>query len=150
MQFLSLFYHPLQHIPTQFAVQIPSTQSNLEAGNELINVMTQIEGDIFLFSHGYLPALAGKTTHAHRVAVEDVLRGNEEQAKANLINEIRRAIRQKRFGAIILDSDWLLEIVDLEQYYEGPIFNPDIGVSPYTGKSTRPRFIYTPKSSDTD
>ncbi len=86
-----------------FNAQIP-TQKDREAGMAFIDIMKQIEGEIFVPTHPYIPMLAGKKSHAHSLLVGDMLADIDGEAREHLIKEIRQAIRKKRFSAIILDS----------------------------------------------
>lgn len=140
IQFISLAYNPFAQIPTQ---------KDLEAGVGFINMMKQLEGDIFVPSHAYLPTLAGKRSHAQHMAVFDIIRGNDDSVKANLTSEIRDAIREKRFNAIIIDSDVYTFQKDIDDYYtkQGPIFEEEGVFWPVTGYRVRPELIYVPKTS---
>ena len=89
--------------------------------------------------------MAGKSSCAHKVALLDIWRGQNEQTKTKLINEIRQAIREKSYSAIILDEDWFKR--DIEKYYKrkGPVFNNKTAFWPVTGLRKRPEFIYVPR-----
>lgn len=152
IQFACLKYNPYRQIPTQ---------KDLQAGKELINMISSIQGDVIVPCHGYLPPLAGKKSYAQNIAIVEVLKGqNTNYAKTNLTNEIRDAIREKEFSAIILDayliqedmiipvsSYWFQE--DIDKYYtkRKRIFDSKNVFWPVTGTKIRPQFIYTPKPS---
>jgi 4-amino-4-deoxy-L-arabinose transferase-like glycosyltransferase len=136
IQFACLLYSPSRQIPTQ---------KDLEAGKKLINMMTQIEGEIFIPCHGYLPVLAGKKSYAQWVAVEDVLGGGSESS-FKLNNEIREAISKKKFSVIILDHlNWFSKEVEKNYIRQGTIFNNDKAFWSITGMRTRPNFLYVLK-----
>jgi 4-amino-4-deoxy-L-arabinose transferase-like glycosyltransferase len=140
IQFSILFYNPLSLIPTQ---------ADLEAGRKLIDKMAQVEGDVFVPYHGYLPVLAGKGSYAQGMALGDVIRGSGGQARDRLIDEIRQAIQEQRFGAIILDNSFFTWFInDIEKYYvkQGPVFDNGTVFWPVVGLRTRPEFIYIPKT----
>jgi hypothetical protein len=140
IQFVGLAYKPLAQIPTK---------EDLKAGKEFINTMAQLNGDILVPCHGYLPVLAGKKSHAHAMAIVDVL-GSYSPAKAKLIDEIKQEIRKRRFSAIILDAPWFPEVS--EKYYsrQGAVFDSPTIFWPVTGLRTRPEWIYVPKRDDTN
>lgn len=149
MQFAGLAYNPLGQIPTQ---------KDLEAGRKFVKTMAQMNGEIFVPFNGYLPTLAGKSSHAHAMAVSDILRGNGGEVRARLTHEIRQAIREKRFAAVILNEPlfvWFLKDIfpqlkkDIEENYvrQGLLFDSDSVFWPVTGARTRPEFIYVPRSN---
>lgn len=144
IQFAALLYNPVRRIPTG---------RDLEAGRRFVGTMSQIEGDVFVPNHAYLPTLAGKSSHAHGQAIADILWNDEGEIGASLDNELERAIRDQRFSAIILDnSTWfpIPEQTDVEDYYylQGPVFDSDTVFWPVTGVPTRPEYIYVPKNSE--
>lgn len=138
LQFSFLVYNPLRQVPTE---------KDAEAGRRFIRTMSQMEGEVFVPYHGYLPVLAGKNTHAHAMAMIDVLRGDEEQARVRLALELRQALMERRFGAIILDSgqfmkDWFQK-KDFEGYCmtEQPFFEDESVFWTISGMKTRPQTI---------
>lgn len=138
----SLMYNPLRQVPTK---------KDLEAGKSFINKMMQIEGEIFMNFHGYLPVLAGKKSYANQMGMRDVLASDKKsQVRIELLNEIRHAMREKKFAAIIIDSFEPWYPPDMEKYYikKEKIFSDDTVFYPVVAMKTRPEFIYVPKSDD--
>ncbi|MFH1314562.1 MAG: hypothetical protein ABIJ00_15250 [Candidatus Eisenbacteria bacterium] len=78
------------------------------------------------------------------MAIHDVLRGSEE-ARADLIADIRQSVSQGRFDVIILDTSWRRE--DIEGHYNchAPIFLDEDAFWPVTGKRTRPTYLCVPR-----
>lgn len=150
VQFSVLLYNPLRQIPTR---------KDLKAGTELVNTIRQIEGDVFVPCHGYLPALAGKNRHADESAIAELVGifggGRKEEGK-KIMNELIQAVREKRFGAIILnvpEDPWLRWLrTGVEKYYirKQPTFKNKTVFWPVTGRKVRPQVIYVPKTNDTD
>lgn len=140
MQFVVLFYHPFKQIPTQ---------QDVEAGRKLVSELRQIPGDILFPRHGYMLALADKQSFAQEMAIHDILTGDQGDTKVKLAREIRQAIAEKKFGAIVLDGGWWFSD-DIEQYYEKQrrVFDNDAVFWPVTGYKTRPEYIYIPKRVD--
>jgi len=137
----SLIYNPLSQIPTQ---------KDLEAGREFIDKVAQIKGEVFVPYHGYLPLLAGKKSYAHQMGMRDVLKTRSKQhaiIKNKLIDEIKEAMRGKRFSAIIIDSVEPWYPPDMEKYYvrQEKIFEDETVFLPVTGMQTRPEYIYIPQ-----
>jgi len=147
-QFVLLFYNPLRQKPTR---------KDFEAGKKFIHTVEQFKGDIFVPYHGYLPMLAGKKSYAQGMAVNDILRSGESQIRTKLITEIKEAIREQRFSAIILDSDdWYLKNLWFKEYMEtyyrkkGPVFTDKTVFWPVAGYLTRPEYIYIPNNDAVD
>lgn len=137
----SLIYNPFNQTPTQ---------KDLEAGRKFINKIAQIKGEVFIPYHGYLPVLAGKKSYAHQMGMRDVLTTRSERhlyIKDKLIAEIKQAMREKKFSAIIIDSFEPWYPPDMEKYYikKEKIFDGETEFLPITGMKTRPEFIYVPK-----
>jgi len=89
--------------------------------------------------------LAGKRSYAHAMAVWDVARGSDSDAAGSLLSEITAAVRERRFAAVIVDSDVFAQ-PDLDVYYyrhpiayEGDVFYP------VTGMRTRPQYFCLPR-----
>ena len=135
-QFLILGYDPRQQIPTA---------ADRRAGEEFVAAMRATEGDVYMPCHGYLPDLAGKRSYDHAMAIWDVARGRDEKTKQRLLTEITDAIRQRRFAAVIVDSD-VFAYPDLEMnYLRAPIAFEDNAFWPVTGMRTRPKYFCLPR-----
>ncbi|MGA1875198.1 MAG: glycosyltransferase family 39 protein [bacterium] len=140
VQFVCLAYNPYVQVPTR---------KDLDAGMKFVSYVSEIKGDVFIPSHPYLTALANKSSHAHVMAMIDVIRGDKGKTKAELAGELRDVLREKRFSSILLDSrgDWFQE--DIDCYYRAtqrPLFNiePEL-FRPVTGWNGRPTLIYIPR-----
>jgi hypothetical protein len=149
VQFAGLVFNPLKHLPTA---------ADQAAGDELVALLRSFEGDVFLPYHSHLPALAGKRTFAHLNALSDHLLVGSEPDRTRLEEELRQAIEQQRFSAIILDTgfgegDLGLDVSAsaylalIEEHYElrGPVFDdPDVFFT-LTCEVSRPETIYVPR-----
>jgi len=137
IQFALLRYNPLRQIPTQ---------QDLESGENLLHLISQMKGQVFIPRHGFLGRLAGKGSYAHALAITDVLRSDSEVKNA-LEREIEGAIRDHKFDTIIMDSD--LPFFNLTKYYKpvGYVFEQPEVFYPVTGFLTRPEIIYVAKST---
>jgi hypothetical protein len=98
-----------------------------------------------MLDHGYFPTLAGKHTHAHEMAIRDVLTIDDKWAAA-LRTEFREALATERYDLIVQDTpDWFP--VPLTRYYRL------IGLAPgaedvlwmRTGNEIRPEYLYGPR-----
>jgi hypothetical protein len=143
IQFGTLIYNPVEQVPTQ---------KDLDAGHEFMSVLRQIEGDVLVVRHSFLPQLADKNSYAHWAAVSDILRGDKGTPQARMMfDDLQEAIEEKRFNAIILDSeDFPADSIIFNKYYEKQesIFSDDSVFWPVTGFQTRPKFIFVPRSTN--
>ncbi len=137
IQFVLLMYHPFLYVPTQ---------KDKAAGAEFIKMMSEMDRDPFVPCHGYLPTLAGKDSYAHAMAIYDLTRGDDGTVKQTLLNDIRNAIRDDRFSAIIADSflpnrRWFMRVLDGFCVTERPVFDDQEVFWTVTGKKARPETI---------
>jgi 4-amino-4-deoxy-L-arabinose transferase-like glycosyltransferase len=132
-QFVLMSYDPTEQIPTN---------SDREAGETVVKRLVKVEGRVLVPRHGYLGELAGKTGTAHEMAMNDVLRGDEDGGGDKLRKEIAGVIRARSLGAIVVDYDWLRG--DIEQFYKkrSELFDEADVFWPITGNRTRPEIIY--------
>jgi hypothetical protein len=138
IQLAMILYNPFAQIPTK---------ADLDAGNSLVKMLSQVKGTVFLPDQSYLPALAGKSTFANNSAIWDVLRGDQQtHGKALLSAEISNTIRRQSFDEIIIDADvdlgWCCAGID--QYYTrvGQVFQDPTVFYTVTGDKKRPTYIY--------
>ena len=138
VQLIILFYNPFAQIPAK---------ADLEAGNRLVKMLSEVKGAVFVPDHSYLPALAGKDTYANNSAIWDVLRGDAQTKGKQLLSaDIQNAIRQQKFAEIVVDGDldlyWCCNGID--QYYTrvGEVFQDPAVFYTVTGDKKRPTYIY--------
>ena len=136
-QLLILFYNPITQIPKK---------TDIEAGNLLLEKLSEVNGEVYLPYHGYLSSLAGKTTYAQIMAIIDLKRTNTI-GNSLITQEINEAINNKKFEMIVLDEPFFGEFqTELEEnyYYYGSIFQESDLFFPVTGARLRPNYIYYP------
>jgi len=91
-------YNPSNHVPAA---------EDKAAGRQLIERLAAIPGDVYLPYHGYYASMAGKRTWAHFQAIRDVWSSAEHpEITREMTGTISRAIRGRRFAAIVLDGDF--------------------------------------------
>ena len=137
MQFVLLLYNPLAQIPTK---------EDREAGGAFINTMAQLPGDILIPYHGYLPSLCGKKCSAHEAAMNDILKADDGPIKARLMDEISRALRERRFECIVLNAPWFPELTERHYVRWRPVFDKKDVFWPATGFQTRPELIFVART----
>lgn len=141
-QFMMLLYDPFSHIPTP---------EDLKAGNQFIATLKNIEGKVFFPGHGYYSVLAGKKVQAHFAAIWDVWTGRNDGVKQKFIEEIRHAIIEKQFQALVLNDyeGWLSDDISqlIHTYYRKKLkFFEDPSVfRPLINAKTRPEYLFIPK-----
>ena len=135
VQFGSLAYNPAALLPSE---------SDRRAGEGFVAMLGRVRGEVFVPYHGFLPALAGKRTYAHTMAISDVLRGRNEEVELTLRQDIEERILGKRYELIVLDTDWGSMQDEIETNYrlKDRAFGRDDVFWPVTGKRTRPELVY--------
>lgn len=138
-QLVILFYNPFAQIPTT---------ADVNNGYNLVELISKVDGDVFIPDHGHLSILAGKQPYAHHSAIWDVLRGNQQTPEKELLaDDLNAAIRQQVFDMIILDTEWNYCCAEIDQYYTktGDVAYTDNAFLTVTGWKKRPTFIYIAK-----
>ncbi len=138
IQLVILFYNPFAQIPTR---------ADLQAGNTLVKMLSEVKGAVFVPDASYLPALAGKSTFANNAAIWNILLEHQEtKGKALLTADISNAISQQSFDEIIVDGDIDLDwcCAGIDQYYTrvGEVFQDPTVFYTVTGDKKRPTYIY--------
>ncbi len=131
-----LSYDPRTHLPSA---------ADRAAGDRLVARLSAIEGDIFVPHHGYLGRLAGKPEFAHTLAMDNLFLDDDGPARRDLEAGMRLALAEKRFAAVLLESDGRYG-VDLNSYdaREALFESPDV-FWPVTGGKLRPEALCLPK-----
>lgn len=143
LQMLALLYNPRLVVPT------PRQKAK---GEEVVARLEAIDGEVLIPFHPYLAVYAGKPPHMHMAAVYDVLRSDGLGWGQWLRGELRRALQEHRYAAVVLDQHTFLLMDEateevLRRYYDGPypfVRNPDL-FRPLTGLRLRPEVVYYPK-----
>ncbi len=143
IQFGTLRYNPVAQIPTQ---------ADVAAGQHMLQVISSLPGEVYMPSHGYLPALAGKRSYGSGMAMFDMQR--DTPVRARLIDETRTAIRERKFASMVLDAPaswfsdmWFPEVYENYQNQSVLFDDPEV-LWPVTGMRTRPQFVVVPKTVD--
>lgn len=136
-QFLMLVYNPARHVPSN---------EDVRAGNGLVDRIANIDGDVFVPCHAWLPAQARKRTWVHAVGIYDQL--HHEHTRPLIRDSLLKALDEKRFGAVVLDyawgkERWLQDAIEANYPSAMPLFAPeDPWFRPVTGVPTRPQTLY--------
>jgi hypothetical protein len=125
-----------------------SDWSDLRAGQDLVRLISSVQGEVYLPDHGYISTLAGKQTYAHHSTIWDVVRADQQNPASKMLEqELERAISQQFFSMIILDSEWNYCCQQIDGYYTraGEVFQDEAVFYPVTGWERRPSIIFLPK-----
>ena len=127
------------------------TAADRRAGDQLVAWLRGFGRPVAVFSDPGLPLLAGLPSVAHRAAVSDIFEGRSRAAQAHLSRSIARAVTERRFAAIVIESPYDLQGFppDLPRYYRrcpqtllanvpGKVFRP------LAGPPVRPITLWLP------
>lgn len=129
---------------------IPTT-ADRTAGERILALLRQADGDVLVPWHGYLPRMAGKRGGAHVMALVDL--ETERSGEPELWQELHRAFldsaRTRNAELLLLDADLgmpeyrLGELVYPGYAFEGGLFAPgDDSFQPVVGLQTRPTSVW--------
>ncbi len=137
--FLSLVYNPLGE------KMLFASAHQRQAGDEFIEKLRAIPGDVWIPFHGYIGALAGKPMHVHYMAMNDALVPHDSTSKRFQL-QIDSVLSAKQFSAIILDEESVYRWDSIPHYVQSSnIFKtPNVFLSRIGDASTRPDHIFLP------
>jgi hypothetical protein len=117
------------------------------AGDAIVRRLASVSGEVFIPHHGYLARLAGKREVAHTLAMDNVFLDDRGEARQKLEDEVRGALRDRRFGAAVVESDRRYASWILEGYAPGEklVAAPD-AFWPVSGGRLRPEWLALPKT----
>jgi hypothetical protein len=130
-------YDPRKHLPTA---------ADRAAGERLVARLASIPGEIFVPHHGYLTRLAGKRDYAHTLAMDNVFLDDDGPARRDLEAGLLQALAEKKFAAVLGESDGRYGEAIVASYAVGErLFeDPDV-FFPVTGGRLRPEVLCLPK-----
>jgi 4-amino-4-deoxy-L-arabinose transferase-like glycosyltransferase len=137
--FTLTLYKPWQQLPPR---------ADRAAGDQIVESLRGVEGDVWVPSHPYLAERSGKPGHAHELALTDVLRATETPQHARLMDSLRAALRERRWRVVVLDHvGWLRDEVQPFYDHQAQMFAEDEADRfwPMTGYRTRPDFVWIAK-----
>lgn len=135
-QFFSLNYNPMKAIPDE---------QDEKAGNELITMIKETEGSVYIPEHNYLALLAGKKTYANGIALIALSRTGFGETVENIHMQLAEKIGKGEITAVI--TSHLLNggpFVN-KLTYKGAFFSDSPYFFTITGLPTRPNFVYLRK-----
>lgn len=133
LQFSLLIFDPGDHLPGS---------ADSLAGDELVAKLEKAEAEIWMPHHGWLVAAAGGDPSAHSMAMQDVLRGGNQEIADTLDKEIRAAISTGYWDLIILDGESPFEEMSGKYGLVEPAVPDSSAFWTVTGLRTRPELVY--------
>ena len=129
--------------------QLPKKRDTV-AGMQMVKRIKGMKGRLFIPSHDYLLPRAGKRGHAHMMPIWETWASDASPGRAKLIKELKSALKQQRFSAVILDehnfiAKKLHDEVKVHYQRKGELLRGSGAFIPVTGLRSRPRGIYLPK-----
>ncbi len=127
--------------------QLP-TAADRQAGERLTAHLAGLGPSVLVPSHPYLAARASGHAHAHAMAIADLLRLAPGPVADALEHDMRQALCEHRFSAVVTNGPWRYQAEVLRDYGP-PLPLPELGDAfwPVTGARTRPSAVYMPRSS---
>jgi 4-amino-4-deoxy-L-arabinose transferase-like glycosyltransferase len=135
-QIIGLAYNPL--------AQIPTNRDN-EAGHKFIRMMRDVEGDIYIPSHGRYAAMAGKPAHVHDMGIEQIFTDRDTMERHTVEQKLVNAFATRKFSVIVFDGPALpfLDKVLKENYsFSQKVFESDSVFFLIAGAKIRPTDVY--------
>jgi hypothetical protein len=142
VQLAMLVYDPRAQLPTA---------ADRQAGERLTARLAGLGPSVVVPSHPYLAARASGHAHAHAMATADVLHLAPAPVRDALERDMRQALCQHRFSAVVTDGTWRYQS-QLLRDYGPPLPLPELGDAFWTvtGARTRPSTLYMPRASGAD
>jgi hypothetical protein len=137
LQFASLAYDPLRHLPSA---------ADRRAGQRLVSTLAGLKGDVLLPYHPYLLARAGKKVHAHHLPLSAIVLFGDDEYRSRLVSEVKRALQAREYEAIVLDDGFLFAD-DVARHYrlERRLWETEGAFLPVTGNPMKPEALYVPR-----
>jgi hypothetical protein len=113
-----------------------------QGAREIVQKIAAIPGDVYIPYHGFIARQAGKQTHAHVLAMMDVLRRKDSTAE-RLARDLDSAYAH-RFSAVLLEESKTLDAVPPVGYrYGGKLIEtPNVGLTRVASDATRPNSLW--------
>ena len=139
-QFVALYFNPLSE------TMLIASSHQRHGGDEFMQELAAMPGDVFIPYHGFIARQAGKQTHAQILAALDVLRMHDTTAH-RLQADFDSAFAQHKFSAIIMEESKQFQLDSIAHYtYAGRMLSePNVMLTRVAGDATRPEFIFVPK-----
>lgn len=133
-QFVMLKYNPAEYIPSQ---------SDRAAGNRLMQEIGSFKGEVIIPSHAYYGPKTGKNPYYQEVALL-ALEAGDPQLADKIKSELKDAIRDRKFDAMIVDALYKGNFIDSTYFLKDSLYISPAVFYPSTGSPKRPQYIYVP------
>lgn len=123
--------------------------AHAEAWSALRREVQSFRGDVYVSAHGFVGPRVGKPAHAHQMALSDELRGSGTGPIAEgLRREIRKALTERRFAALVIDNPWLPKPALDPSYEKARDIAHQASLGPVIGwQVAQPHTIWVPREA---
>ncbi len=137
VQFALLIYNPAKQIPTK---------ADREAGQRILDLIEQTEGDVFIPYDNYLPAYVGKKTFVTLASIKALFADRGTAHVDAFEQEFKEKFRNREFALVVMGSQRHFNR-EISRYYRPLHFSvgPPNVYRTVTGMHTRPKYFYVPK-----
>lgn len=138
VQFVMLLSPPEAQIPTQ---------SDKQAGQELVERIEACPGNVYVPFHTYLAQLAGKDGYAGVVQMGELrgsFGGRPDPLWDEVLSQIQEELDAQAFSAIVQDNQVFRDAMSSSYIEAGTVFHDEFVFWPMTGRKIRPETIYKP------
>lgn len=113
------------------------------AGETLLEGLRSLKGRVYVSSHTYLLARAGRPTHAHVMPLMDLVRDGRGPRERALLGALRDSLAVHAWDHVLLDNrDWMSDEFERAGYRLAARIFPEPDVFwPVTGMRTRPEYL---------
>ncbi len=141
-EFASLAYNPFGQIA------LFGSAKQRAGGDQFVETIRALPGDTWIPFHGYLNRMAGKPTHIHFMAMNDVLLVQDTNT-IRFRREIDRAYASHHFATIVLDENKVYPLGEIPDYSfsKNILATPNVLLSRIGDAPTRPQFLFIPSTS---
>ena len=117
------------------------------AGERLVAILREADGEVLVPFHGYLPRMAGKRGSAHAMALLDVQRSGAPELAARLVAEFHESARARDAAVVVLEDN--LGPVELVhpgyRFVERIVASDEPTFYPKVGLASRPVVVFRRK-----
>lgn len=146
MFFMFLIIIQLNRLDYSIIKQIPTKQDH-QAGENIIEEINNIQGEVYFSSASYLNLYVQKQTYTHWISIMEFsgeFGGSISDTGTSIHNALKELIKQKKFEMVILDTQASNYELDLNDYYKLEFELERDCFYPKTGSKTRPTYFYIP------
>lgn len=136
IQLFTLIYDPHGKVPNK---------NDLATGNEFIDIVRHIDGEVFISEMPYVATYAGKKSNAHLYILNE-LSGTKSEWGNKLLDNYEYAIKNQKYAAVFTSNSLGIKFLDDYYFLAKVLFdNNDYFKHKTGGVISRPCYMYLPK-----